>query len=160
MSTNTKGWIVSSVVLAFGLLTLFYFIPTQVELTEDYERTGISPAFFPSLAAWIVVILGGVLLLNCFLGSHAEEEKTGRALSLSEELRVVASFGVAALFVLTYEYLGFLIATMISLLIFFVIQGIRPILKLVIMSVANTIFVYLFFHYVMKVQFLPGMLFR
>ena len=160
MTTNTREWIVGLVVLTFGLLTIFYIIPTQVELTEDYERTGISPAFFPTLAAWIVVVLGGVLLLNCFIGSHAEEEKKGRALSLPEELRVLASFGVAFLFVFCYKYLGFLIATLVSLLIFFTLQGIRSILKRVIMSMANTIFVYLFFHYVMKVHFLPGMLFR
>ena len=156
MTTNRREWIVALVVLAFGLLTVYYIIPTQVELTDDYELHSLSPAFFPSLAAWMVTFLAGILILKRFRRSPEEDEDKEPELSLRENLRVVAFFGLAFLFVLSFKYLGFPLATGISLLIFFFLQGIRPILKLFTLSAGVTVLVYAFFHFGMKVHFIRG----
>ena len=57
VSNNAREWIIALIILSFSLLTLFYLIPTQIELTDEYALRSLSPAFYPSVSAWIIAAL-------------------------------------------------------------------------------------------------------
>lgn len=152
-------------ILFFGFLNLLYLIPTRVQVSEDIEIKSLSPAFFPELAAVLIVFLSGVLIATWFM--HRKDRPEDEALTESrsemtagEELRVAAVFIIAALYYLGFKYFGFLIATVICLAGMFLLQGGKSGLRIAVLSVVVTLGLFAFFHYVMKVYFPTGIIFR
>jgi len=165
MSEKTKEIVIAVSILIFGLVTLFYLIPTQVKVAEGLEIKSLSPAFFPELAAVLIVFLSGVLIATWFMHRKDQEEDEGLTESRSEmtageELRVVGAFIIAALYYFGFKYFGFLIATVICLAGMFLLQGGKSGLRIAVLSVVVTLGLFAFFHYVMKVYFPTGILFR
>jgi len=97
MSENKKEWIIALITLGFSLATTFYFFTTPIELSDEYARRSLSPAFYPQLPAWIIALLSLLFIVKRFRRSAQSPEKKGSDLSLAEELRVVHAF-VAAFF--------------------------------------------------------------
>jgi ABC-type Fe3+-siderophore transport system permease subunit len=146
-------------ILIFGLVSIFYFIPTQIELTDDYDQHSLSPAAFPNLASWIIIALAGVLLLKSFRSPFGDEKGKSADAGSGQITSEAILFGLSILYVFGFHFLGFLPATAIIIFIFFFLQGVRPVLKLLILSSGVTISVYLFFHFAMKIHFDYGVLF-
>jgi hypothetical protein len=157
MSITIRECVVGLVLLVFSLLTLFYFIPTQIELTEEYAMRSLSPSFYPELSAWIIAFLGMLLIVRSFRKRSQTSDEEGTSMGPKEELRVGIAFFIALFFAFCFTYLGFLLATFLALILFFILQGIRGLLKLFFLSGGATVFVYLFFQYIMKVHFPPGL---
>jgi hypothetical protein len=152
-------------ILFFGFLNILYLIPTQVEVSEDIEIKSLSPAFFPELAAVLIVCLSGILIVTWFMHRKDREEGEGVGESRSEmtaeeELRVTGAFVIAALYYFGFKYFGFLIATVICLAGMFLLQGGKRAYHIAILSVVVTLGLFAFFHYVMKVYFPTGIIFR
>ena len=160
MSIKIKEFIIALVPLVFSLVTLFYFIPTQIELTEEYGRRSLSPAFYPELASWIVAFLSLLLIVRNLRKPPQSIDIEGTSLDFNEELRVGVSFFIALFFAICFTYIGFLLATFLTLILFFILQGIKGVLRLLCLSGGATLFVYLFFHYIMKVHFPSGLWIR
>jgi putative tricarboxylic transport membrane protein len=160
MSENKKEWIIALIPMGFSLLTIFYLIPTQIELTEEYVRRSLSPAFYPELSAWIIALLSILLIIKRFRRPQQTADEEGPGLSRREELRVGLSFVIALFFAFCFKYIGFLPATFFTLILFFILQKIKNPLKLFCLSAAATVAVYLFFRYGMKVHFPPGIWIR
>ena len=156
VSTNIREWVIALIILSFSLLTLFYFIPTQIEITDEYALRSLSPAFYPELSAWIIAGLSLLLIVKRFRRTAKAGDENGEGLTGNEELRVGAAFVIAIIFALAFKYVGFLPATFLTLILFFVLQGIKSPFKLLCLSICATAVVYVFFHYGMKVHFPSG----
>jgi hypothetical protein len=169
MNQRTVDFILSIIVLALGLATLFYLIPTQVEVSARYDLASLSPAFFPELAAWLLVVLGGLLLISQLTaagraragrGEAETDDETRQEFTSGDELRVWAVFLVSILYFYGLKYIGFIPATILGLAGLFLLQGVRGAGRLLVLSVVTAVLVYAFFHYVMNVHFPEALLFR
>jgi uncharacterized membrane protein YozB (DUF420 family) len=166
MREKTKEITISASIMLLGLVTLFYLIPAQVDVSEDFEVKSLSPAFFPELAAILIVLLSGILIVTWFVHrkDRAENEglreSSGSEMTAGEEMRVVGAFIIAALYYLGFKYLGFLISTVICLAGMFLLQGGKRGFHIAALSVTVALGLFAFFHYVMKVYFPVGILFR
>jgi len=157
VSTNTREWIIAFIILSFSLLTIFYLIPSQIEITDEYARRSLSPAFYPGVSAWIIAGLSILLILKRFMRKTEGGDENGIGLTGRDELRVGVAFLIALFFAFAFKYVGFLPATFMTLIFFFLLQGIKSPFKLLCLSVCATAMVYVFFRYGMKVHFPHGL---
>ena len=148
-------------VAGFSLIVLFLLIPTQIEMEAEYDLASLSPAFFPRLAAGVILGLSLLLLLyQLRTARQGAGPPEGEKLSRGDELRVLIAMVVSILYFLVVDLLGFLITNTVALAALFSLQGRPRFLKLAGLSMGTTAGVYLFFHYLMKVHFPAGSLFK
>jgi hypothetical protein len=157
MKGELREWMIAIVVVAFSVMSLFYLIPTQIEVLEDYALKCVSPRFFPKVATMIIGILGLLLIFVRINPWHKGVPPASNMMSPYEELRVVGAFAAAVFFLLVFKYIGFIPAAFLGLVLLLVIQGgLKHPLKTLGIAAATTATVYLFFHYAMNVYFDPG----
>ena len=149
-----REWIIAIGILFFSLFTIFYLIPSQIEVTEEYELASLSPAFFPEVSASLIGGLSVLLIISLFR-SRGERREEVTQMTMEDEFRVIAAIGIAAVYVLAFKYMGFIPASILGLGALFWLQGKRRPLRLILFSVGTVLFVYFIFYYVMKVRF-PG----
>lgn len=153
--------ILSLCVLAGAVLVRFLVIPMYVEVTEEYELAGQSPAFFPKLAVWLIAALAVFYFASLSRKKSQQHPKAVKEwLSRSEERKVYICALVVVGYYFAIKVAGFLIPTSIMLFVIFLIQGVKRPLKIVIISISVTAGVYLFFFYIMQVQFPEGLIFE
>jgi len=166
MSEKTKEIVIAVSILIFGLVTLFYLIPTQVKVAEGLEIKSLSPAFFPELAAVLIIFLSVVLIFTRFIHRTDREDSDGSRepsrseMTAREEFRVLGAFLIAALYYFGFKYFGFLITTAVCLAGMFLLQGGKKAHRIALLSITVTLGLFAFFHYVMKVYFPVGVIFR
>jgi hypothetical protein len=168
MNKNRQDIMLAIAVMIFGLIILFFLIPTQVEMAEEYDVKSLSPAFFPELAAGLLVFLSVLLLFSQLLNrkrlAPIEPEQSGcdteEAFTRSDEIRVWLCFVISVAYYYGFKCIGFIPATILVLSGLFWVQGVRPARRLLIMSVVTTLLVYAFFRYVMKVYFPEALFWR
>lgn len=162
VDSTERERVTALVVLAAVLLVLIYVIPNHIELGEEYELTGLSPAFFPKLAAWIIAGLAVLLFAMTLVNKKEQEggEDDEEWLSSGEEWNAYKSFLVAIGYLFAMKYVGFLISTVLVLGVLFVLQGVKRPLKVALTSALVTAGVYVFFLYVMRVHFPTGLIFK
>jgi hypothetical protein len=159
MRGSLREWIIAFVILLFGVFTIYFLIPTQIEVTEEYELKSLSPAFFPLVAAWIVTGLSVILMISLLRSRNRRQEDT-LEISWNDEFRVIAVIGIAVLYIFAFKYVGFIPASCLCLASLFWLQGKRRPLGLVFLSVGTAVIVYLVFYYGMKIRFPEGILWR
>ena len=155
MKRELREWVVAFAILAFGLFTIFYLIPCQIELAEEYELKSLSPAFFPELAAWIITGLSVLLIISLYRSLGHVQEDTSE-MTMREEFRVITAIMIAVLYVFAFKYVGFIPASCLGLAALFFLQGKRRPFRLAILSVGTAVIVYLIFYYGMRVRFPEG----
>jgi hypothetical protein len=154
-----REWIIAVCILFFSLFTVFYLIPSQIEVTEEYELASLSPAFFPEVSASLIAGLSVLLMISLFRSGGGQREE-GTQMTTEDEFRVVVAIGIAAIYVLAFKYMGFIPASILGLGALFWLQGKRRPLRLILLSVGTVLFVYFIFYYVMKVRFPEGLWWR
>jgi len=159
MKNIYREWVIAFAVLAFGLFTIFYLIPAQIEITEEYELKSLSPAFFPRVATWIITGLSVLLLISLFR-SPGHQTKDTRGMTVGDEFRVVIAMVIAVIYVLAFKYMGFIPASCLGLAALFFLQGKRRPFRLAFLSVGTAVIIYLIFYYLMKVRFPDGIWLR
>jgi hypothetical protein len=50
-----------SLILLSGLVMIFVIVPQQIKSSSDY---GLDPAFFPLALVWLIVLMGGLLVVT------------------------------------------------------------------------------------------------
>lgn len=91
-------------VMLFGLILLVYVIPAQI----SHGRGPIDPARFPSIAAWLFIILGSLHALHSVPGM--------RRPSFREVARIVAVFVLATAACLLMPKLGYLVTAILLMI--------------------------------------------
>jgi len=149
-------------ILLATLAIIFYVIPNYIDLEEEFEIASLSPAFFPTLAAWIIVALAGMLAIAALWQPHKNETDEGNAawLSQAEERNAYKSAVVILLYAFAMKYIGFLIATVLVLSVLLVLQDIKKPLPVALISILVTGGVFLFFYFVMQVHLPMGLMFE
>ena len=145
-----------------ALIVIYSIIPNYIELEEEFEFVSLSPAFFPTVAAWIIAGLAALHLLLIMIREKSGPIKRSSEawLSVREERQTYKAAIVIAVYVLSMKYIGFLISTPLALACLLILQDIRKPTKIAIVSVSVTICVYLFFFFVMQVHFPKGRVFE
>jgi len=156
---HLREWIIAAAIFAFSLFTILYLIPSQIEVTEEYELKSLSPDFFPEVSAYLIAALSILLMIRLFRIPGGQKEKIPY-MTIGDELRVIASIGIAAVYVLAFKYMGFIPASILVLMAFFWLQGRRKPLRLILLSAGTVLFVYFIFYYAMKVRFPEGLWWR
>jgi hypothetical protein len=154
-----REWFIAVGILFFSLFTIFYLIPAQIEVTEEYELRSLSPAFFPEVAASIIAGLSVLFMISLFR-SRSFQRSENPQMTWGDEYRVIAAIGISVVYVLAFKYMGFIPASILGLAALFWLQGKRRPLRLIFLSVGTVLFVYFIFYYVMKVRFPEGLWWR
>ncbi|MGB7321116.1 MAG: tripartite tricarboxylate transporter TctB family protein [Albidovulum sp.] len=135
--------IAALVLLASGLLALFYLIPTHVMVREGLDQ-GLSPRFMPRFSASAIMVLSLILLLGVLwrrvkgLGAIVEDNEDNESLGIGvHELKNAGLLVVGSAAYTALLYLGgFLIATGLTLAVCFWAGGIRNPLWLALVCLA------------------------
>ena len=155
MRGTFRDWIIALMILLFGVFTIFFLIPIQIEVTEEYELKSLSPAFFPQVTAWIITGLSVLFMISLFR-SRGKRQENDLEITWGDELRVLVAIVIALLYLIAFKYLGFIPASCLCLAALFWLQGMRRPLRLVFLSVGTAVIVYLVFYYAMKIRFPEG----
>ena len=141
---------------------IFYVIPNYIDLEEEFELASLSPAFFPLLATWIIAALAGLLAISALWQPKKTATDGGDEewLSRTEELSAYKAAMVIVAYVLAIKYIGFLIATALTLAVLLVLQDIKKPLQVFLISILVTGSVYLFFFFIMQVHLPRGLFFE
>lgn len=147
--------IVAGIVLI--LFSLWVIVEAQEFAAAAKRFRGISPALFPTMLAVAIILLACVMIVRGL--------RKGRNWEFTFDFRHPNSFialglvVATALYGLTLEFLGFLLATTLYALIFIVwMKGAKPLWALIISCVSVGI-IYFVFHTLMFVPFPEGEIF-
>ena len=162
MQYRVRELITAISILVATLVIIFYVIPNNIDLEQEYDLASLSPAFFPNLAAWIIVALACLHIINTLLQKKKTVAAEGEEewLSPPEEFSAYKSAFVIVLYFFAMKYVGFLISTALVLAALFVLQDIKKPLRVILISILVTAGIFLFFFYVMQVHFPKGALFE
>jgi hypothetical protein len=149
MKDRTRNILTGGLTLVLGLTIYIFIIPWQLEITT-FEGS-ITPALFPKIATGAIILLSVILLANELLSGKKLASAESTPLSWSQRGRVLAGFGMAAGYVVLMNYLGFIIATPIYLLLFMYFLGGRNWWAMVAVGLIVTGIIYWSFGKVMMV---------
>jgi len=149
-----KANIIASIVLI--LFTGFYaYLISQLPTRNLPNTLGI--AFMPSLlAGFLFILAAGLLITNAIRGT---QEKSDPKVSLKEGLSVIFLAFFVYLYVKAIQLLGFITVTPFFLAALMWISGARKWKEILLVSIASTLGIYLFFQKVFKVILPHGTLF-
>lgn len=157
--TVTKSTFVSGAVLAaLGLLAISWLIPEKV-VGANNDHGGLTPGFMPRVAAWCMVVLGGIVALNALrvmlgkLPLIAEESEENETLGFgrNEVVDAIIIAVLSAVYVIGLVKLGFLIPSAIILGVVSSCTGYRKVIPLFIISIGFPALLEYLLWYVLKV---------
>lgn len=145
--------------IAFLLLGVAIYLLSYIE-ASGIQDWSLSPGFFPRLAAGFIVGLSILLILvTTFFGDK-------RDVSISAQIRwrvfwyVIGTIAIMILYVYLIEWLGFIIATIMSMAGMMVLYGFRRWIVIGLMSIGLPVLIYFFALKVMYVLFPTGKIFQ
>jgi hypothetical protein len=145
--------------IAFFLLGVTIYLLSYIE-AAGIQDWSLSPGFFPRLAA---TFIGGLSLLLILITVVSE----GKAKApISGQIRwrvfwyVIGTIAIMILYVSLIEWLGFIIATVVSMAGMMVLYGFRRWIVIALMSVGLPLLIYFFALKVMYVLFPTGKIFQ
>ena len=151
---ESKAWIVAGLFFfVLGIAMVFVIIPWQIAEVKDVLVTA---RFFPRIICAIMAILGADLAyLGYRKGQKAaapgiEERKLG--VSMTGAKYIVVTFGVLALYVISFSFCPFIISTPILMFVLMLFYGQRSKVKLIGVSVLLPVITYLAFTYLLQLR--------
>ncbi len=149
-------------VVTFGIFLLVYAIPVLVSSPSNVRVLFLSPTFWPVIIAWMVIILGTMLIITTLFSPTAEGIGVAAADEMEREEVVFATARLAAAaiimvgLVLATPILGMVLATGLAFAsISAVVTTPRPIAA-VIVAVVLPLVLYAFFAHVAGVSVPQG----
>jgi hypothetical protein len=116
-------------VAVLGLLLLFIVIPREIRVVAS-ETNEVSPAYFPRIVAWALVVLGVIhTSISAFSGAaNAPDSPLGSWLTRhSRGMRTIATFAIGIAYLLLLPRIGYLAATTVAMSALILLFGSRPI---------------------------------
>lgn len=151
---ESKAWIIAGLFFfVLGVAMVFVIIPWQIAEVKDVLVTA---RFFPRIICAIMAILGADLAyLGYRKGQKAaatgiEERKLG--VSMTGAKYIAVTFGVLALYVISFSFCPFIISTPILMFVLMLFYGQRSKVKLIGVSVLLPVITYLAFTYLLQLR--------
>ncbi len=109
---RSRNFLIGLATAGTGLALLWAIIPWQIKTTAA-QTDEISPALFPQILAWLLVVLGVIHMVTHWRRGRSSDEKTGTV--WRHILRAAGAVAIAALYVYLMPVLGYRLATMLAL---------------------------------------------
>jgi putative tricarboxylic transport membrane protein len=126
--TRRAEMALGTAVAALGLLLLLVIIPREIRVVAS-ETNEVSPAYFPRIVAWALVVLGVVHAGLASLSPVATDAFQAREPWLARNLgpaRALATFAVGIGYFFLLPGIGYLAATAIAMSVLIVLFGSAP----------------------------------
>ncbi len=147
----TRNQVTGIFVLIFGLLAYFVLIPYGIKVPKNIELVSTSPAFWPSIIAVVVAILGGVLIIP-ERGNAIDDVDVVIGTPWSIRLPRLLVVGVLLFgFYFLIDQLGMVVPSMVLIFTLMVYSGYRRWGLMVFLSLLVPIILYVFFVYVANI---------
>lgn len=150
--------------MAIGLFMIFVGVPEWVITPKAVRIPVLSPAFWPNILAWILVLLGGGLLIRSLrsgVGGKAESGEPGRlrrAIAAGSIGRLAILAVVLIAYALTISYIGMVWTSMLAFSVLLVlVRTPHPIVGAVA-AVGMPLALYGFFQHLAAVSIPQGVL--
>lgn len=142
-------------VTSLGALVISVYIYVE-SASFAVEGGGLAknPAYYPRALALLLAVLAVALLINALI----RREKPGVSINKELLLNVGSVFGLIFLYVLAFQYLGFIVSTLAFIACGVLLYG-GNIKSALLCAVPVTAAVYIVFHILMKVPMPQGILF-
>lgn len=145
--------------IAFLLLGVIIYLLSYIE-ASGIQDWSLSPGFFPRLAATFIVGLSLLLILITVVFEGKAKAPISGQIRWRVFWYVIGTIAIMILYVCLIEWLGFIIATVMSMAGMMVLYGFRRWIVIGLMSVGLPLFIYFFALKVMYVLFPTGKIFQ
>ncbi|MDP3387774.1 MAG: tripartite tricarboxylate transporter TctB family protein [Eubacteriales bacterium] len=132
----------------FALLLLFYIIPTQIRFVPSATT---SPRLMPRFVAIIIGVLSLTMMFFGYLKRNRLNQKEF-SISQKEAKLVILTLIVIAIYTMAVKYIRYIPTTIISLAFLMWAFGQKSKIKLVLISTAVPIVIYVFFTNFLKIR--------
>ena len=147
----------------FSIIFLFFLVPqigsdvqTFVILDEDYNTD--KAKLFPNLIGYIILFVSVILITKGFIIKAKTQDDSSPKMNFQNVKNVGILIIISVLYIILLEPVGFIIMTPICLIIFSWFFGSRKWFSFIGVPILVTIFVYICFESLMKVQLPKGIL--
>ncbi|MEQ8824872.1 MAG: tripartite tricarboxylate transporter TctB family protein [Filomicrobium sp.] len=156
---NSDVWLGIGTVL-FGIFLLFVAIPAFVSSPSNVPKIVLSPTFWPTIIAYLIIILGIVLTLTRLFAkpAPAATEPTGDALEDPSQpwVRLLATAIVMFALIWAIPYFGMVWSSMVAFVaIAFIVKTPKPVTSLIV-AIILPLVLYAFFNHVAGVAVPQG----
>jgi len=149
-------------VIGFGLFLLFFAIPNYVNSPSNIPNIVLSPKFWPTIIAWIIITLGALLLLSRFfvVASASSDDADGEELTSDQRAwawgRVITSGVIMVGLVIATPIIGMVLATGIAFALFaLIVMSPKPVTSIIV-AILLPLVLYAFFAHVAGVSVPQG----
>lgn len=128
----------------------FYSLTFQFPETATQD---VGPAFMPRVYCGLIVLLGGLLIIQGFR-DQSKKEGTERTIGYA-----LATMGFVLLYLILIPYLGFYLSTALFVFALLVFSKVRNKMALISVSLGTPLFIFVVFEKLLKVAIPLGSLF-
>lgn len=161
---SVRDYLAGAFSLAAGLLLKFWVIPTGVRIPQSAQFSpGLTPAAFPELLAYSLIVLGIISMGFTLLGAaqpQFEDVELGEAMSVrSSTRRAVLLFAAITGYLVGLYVLGFILSTVILLVGFLRLAGKQSWFRSLLIAVGTTGVIILLFSTLLNAPLPQGIIF-
>lgn len=148
-----RDWLVGLLVFVFSLSLLLYFIPQYVDSPRTVRDVVLSPVFWPTVIAWIMLIIGVGMLIVQYLerGNKVAEDEHEKQKESCTRLLMFSAF--LAGYYLLLPVLGMIWTSSLAFIVFSIfISGTEYRKTAVSVGILLPLALYVFFYHVAGVN--------
>lgn len=144
-----SDWIVG----VFSILLGVFILVVSTTWHELNSMDFAGPEGVPRILAWGILIIGIIHVVGAYLSPKlSSDHKNQWVKELYEAKPIIQITLVSAIYILLFEYLGYLIATPLLIIGIMMVVKVRDIKSLLITSLSTTTILYLIFGIALKVK--------
>jgi len=151
--------IIGAILTVLCMIIYFMMMFSDLHLMT-HARTGLSPAFFPELAFFLLIILSATLFISSLV-RRREEDKTEIEKKLDRtQIRQVAVILITSIiYINLIDVIGFYICSFLTLIAAMLVLKVRSWFKMLLSSTILMVIIFLFFENALKILLPRGFLF-
>lgn len=154
--TSYRDLISAILMLAFAALVIWVLIPVGVVEPKKVKFAALSPSYYPRIVAIALLLLGAGVFLRSLLTKTVVITQTDR--HPNAPTRTICFLLILLLLALTLNWLGFIVASSIAMLLALWLGGERRLWLTLPLSVFLPLFLYFFFLKVARIPIPLGVL--
>ena len=145
--------------IAFVIIGAVYYL-LSFSQTRGVSDWSLSPGFFPRLAAGFIIGLGILLSVLSLVSSDRDSASTSEKFQKRVMLYVILTIVIMLLYVYLMQWLGFILATILTSAGMMIFLGSRRWFWIIAISIVFPLFIYFFALKIMFVLFPAGRIFE